>query len=85
MNSAKAIGIALKRLRTSRGLTQEALAHDSGLSLTSLARIETGVQEPKVGTVAELANDMHLKGSDLLREMESVQHEANKLAKTKSQ
>ena len=85
MNPAKAIGIAVKRLRTSRGLTQEALAHDSGLSLTSLARIETGVQEPKVGTVAELANAMHLKGSDLLREMESVQHEANKLAKTKSQ
>ena len=85
MNSAKAIGIAVKRLRTARGLTQEALAHDSGLSLTSLARIETGVQEPKVGTVAELAKAMQLKGSDLLREMESVQHEANKLAKTKSQ
>ncbi len=62
MSPAQAFATALKRLRTSHGLTQEALAHEAGLSLTSLARIETAVQEPKIGTVLNLARAMKIWG-----------------------
>lgn len=78
MNPAKAFGIALKRLRTASGLTQEALAHEAGLSLTSLARIETAVQEPKIGTVLNLARAMKMSGAELVRETESVISESRR-------
>lgn len=78
MNPAEAFGIALKRLRTASGLTQEALAHEAGLSLTSLARIETGVQEPRVGTVIGLARGLDLVGADLVRETELVLQESRR-------
>lgn len=77
MTAAQAFATALKRLRTSYGLTQEALAHAAGLSLTSLARIETAVQEPKIGTVLNLANAMNISGAELVAEMERVKREAS--------
>jgi XRE family transcriptional regulator, regulator of sulfur utilization len=77
MNPAKAFAIALKRLRTAHGLTQEALAHEASLSLTSLARIETAVQEPKIGTVLNLAKAMKISGAELVAEVERVQREAS--------
>lgn len=77
MNPAKAFGIALKRLRTANGLTQEALAHEAGLSLTSLARIETAVQEPKIGTVLNLAKAMKMSGAELVAEVERVKRAAS--------
>jgi len=78
MSPAQAFATALKRLRTSHGLTQEALAHEAGLSLTSLARIETAVQEPKIGTVLNLARAMKIRGADLVREAEAVMREAHR-------
>lgn len=78
MNPAKAFGIALKRLRTANGLTQEALAHEAGLSLTSLARIETAVQEPKIGTVLNLAKAMKISGAELVAEVETVIKESSR-------
>jgi hypothetical protein len=36
-----ALAVVLKRLREDRGLTQEALAFKSGVSISSLGRIET--------------------------------------------
>ncbi len=41
------IGIAIKHIRSQRGLTQEELAHKSGLSRTSISQIETGDKHPQ--------------------------------------
>jgi transcriptional regulator with XRE-family HTH domain len=76
MSPAQAFATALKRLRTSRGLTQEALAHEAGLSLTSLARIETAVQEPKIGTVLNLARAMKISAAELVAEVEKIRRVA---------
>jgi transcriptional regulator with XRE-family HTH domain len=76
MSPAQAFATALKRLRTSHGLTQEALAHEAGLSLTSLARIETAVQEPKIGTVLNLARAMKISAAELVAEVEKIRRVA---------
>jgi transcriptional regulator with XRE-family HTH domain len=41
--------------RAYRGMTQENLAAAVGISRVSLARIETGVQEPRAGTFLAIA------------------------------
>jgi transcriptional regulator with XRE-family HTH domain len=50
-----ALAVVLKRLREDRGLTQEALAFKSGVSISSLGRIETGHTSAAWTTVRQLA------------------------------
>lgn len=45
----------LRQLRTESGLTQEDLAHRSGLTVAALARIERGQANPTWTTVRRLA------------------------------
>ena len=41
------IGIAIKHIRSQRGLTQDELAKMCGLSRTSISQIETGTKYPQ--------------------------------------
>ncbi len=52
----EAIGVRIKDVRRSRGLTQAALASSLFLSRTSLANIERGRQRILVHTLIEIAN-----------------------------
>lgn len=54
----RGIGEALRRWRTARGLSQRALAARAGVDYTSIARIETGRQDPTVGSLARLAKGL---------------------------
>jgi transcriptional regulator with XRE-family HTH domain len=55
----------VRRLRKDRGLTQEKLAHASGLHLTDVARIETQGREPGVRVIAKLAVGLDVDPGDL--------------------
>lgn len=48
----------LRRLRTEGGLTQEDLAHRSGITVAALARIERGQANPTWTTVRRLATGL---------------------------
>ncbi len=48
----------LRRLRTEGGLTQEDLAHRSGITVAALARIERGQANPTWTTVRRLADGL---------------------------
>lgn len=48
-------GSNLRRLRTERGLSQEALAERSKLHQTEIARLEGGVRSPRLETMVKLA------------------------------
>ncbi|MDA3146993.1 helix-turn-helix domain-containing protein [Leucobacter sp. UCMA 4100] len=50
-----AIGPRLRAMRTARGLTLEAVAHDSGLSVSALSRLETGKRAPSLDALLPLA------------------------------
>jgi transcriptional regulator with XRE-family HTH domain len=49
-----ALAAALRRLRTESGATQESLAHSSGLTTGTLARIELGQASPAWVTVRQI-------------------------------
>ena len=65
----KAFGMALRRLRQQRGLTQAQLASRAGCSKSQISKYETGKGNPRIATVARLANSMGYSLSDLFRLM----------------
>lgn len=49
-----ALGAAIRQLREKQGLTQEALAHEAGITTGSLSLIERGQRNPSWGTVSRI-------------------------------
>jgi transcriptional regulator with XRE-family HTH domain len=60
-----ALAAVLKRLREDRGLTQEALAFKSGVSISSLGRIEMGHTSAAWATVRQLADALGVSMGEL--------------------
>ncbi|MFL5872992.1 MAG: helix-turn-helix domain-containing protein [Solirubrobacterales bacterium] len=50
-----AVGKAIRQLREKRGLTQEAVAHDAGITTATLGVIERGLSNPTWATVKAIA------------------------------
>jgi transcriptional regulator with XRE-family HTH domain len=50
-----ALGKAIRELRTKRGITQEDLAHEAGVTVGTLSLIERGKSNPAWGTVKRIA------------------------------
>lgn len=66
-----ALAVALRRLRVERGATQEALAHSSGLTTGSLARIELGQASPAWATVRQIATALGVSLVELAAAVEA--------------
>jgi transcriptional regulator with XRE-family HTH domain len=66
-----ALGTAIRKLRHDRGLTQEALAHRSGITVGHLSKIERGVANPSWETVVAIADGLGLPPAQLARSAES--------------
>jgi transcriptional regulator with XRE-family HTH domain len=65
------LALLLKRLREDRGLTQEQLAFDTGLSASALSRIERGLNNPAWTTVVQIAKALDVTVTELAAQMES--------------
>jgi transcriptional regulator with XRE-family HTH domain len=50
-----ALGKAIRQLREERGTTQEALAHESGITVGHMSMIERGHSNPTWATVRSIA------------------------------
>lgn len=59
------LAVVLKRLREDRGLTQEALAFKSGVSISSLGRIEMAHTSAAWTTVRQLADALGASMAEL--------------------
>jgi transcriptional regulator with XRE-family HTH domain len=57
----------LRALREERGRSQEALAHDAGLTVAALARIERGQANPSWTTVRRIATGLGISLAELGR------------------
>ena len=57
----------LKQLRKAENLTQEQLSYKSGLTLSQIARIETGRLNSSICTVVTLARALEKDPSELLK------------------
>lgn len=62
----KQMGRRLKRLRTSQGLSQYALAKKAGVSRDYLRTLEAGESDPTVGMLQKLARALGVSVVELL-------------------
>lgn len=65
-NGRQALGLSIRRLRESTGLTQEALARAANIGRVTLVRIEHGEQSPRYETLVALARALQRPIQELL-------------------
>jgi len=61
--SLKAFGLALRRCREARGLSQERFAFEAEIDRTQVSGVERGVRNPTIRLVAKLAIALKTKPS----------------------
>jgi transcriptional regulator with XRE-family HTH domain len=69
---AKAFGQALRDIRTSRKISQEQLAFDSGFDRTYISLVERGVRSPTIRSLVQLTDALKVRPSEMLARMESL-------------
>lgn len=60
-----AFGRTLRKARRDRDLSQEALAHEAGLSAKHVGEIERANKDPRLTTVLRLARALELRSGEL--------------------
>ena len=68
----RAFARVLMTVRAERGLTQEALAFDSGYHPKYISLLERGVNSPSLTAILELARALGLSGADLVGRVEKL-------------
>ena len=63
-------GATIRAERLARGLTQQELAFEAGLSLTYIGEIERGQRMVSLDTVQRLATALEITGAELLARAE---------------
>ena len=63
----KRLAMRLKRLRAKRALTQEQLAKRAGVSHGYRARLEIGMHDPSLSTLAKLAKALKVTVAELVK------------------
>ncbi len=66
MDVRKRVGLNLRKFRTERGLSQEALAFECGLHRTYISGVERGVRNPTVLVLEQIAMALKVPSSRLL-------------------
>jgi transcriptional regulator with XRE-family HTH domain len=67
-----ALGTAIRELRDKRGVTQEDLAHDAGITVGTLSLIERGRSNPAWGTVKRIAGALDTTIGDLAKRADKL-------------
>lgn len=68
----EAFGQVLRRYRLAAGLSQEQLGLESGVQRNFISLIETGQNQPTIGTVFRLAGALRIKPSKLVSDAEKL-------------
>jgi len=76
-----ALGQAVRDLRSARGVSQEDLAHLSGMHRTYLGGIERGTRNPSFTNLARLADALEVRPSELLALAETLDERADRRAR----
>jgi len=66
-NGREILARNLRRLRGERGLSQEALAHKTGLTQTYLSQVEGGKRNISIDNISALAQAFGISISELLK------------------
>ena len=60
-------GIVLRKLRVEKGLSQEALALESGLDRTFVSMLERGLRQPTLSSLFALAEALQIPASRIVK------------------
>ena len=71
-SAQQALGIAVRRLRRDRGLSQEQLALESGLDRTYVGGVERGERNPTLESLRKLATGLGMRPSQVLSQAERL-------------
>jgi transcriptional regulator with XRE-family HTH domain len=63
-------GTNVREARKARGWTQEDLAHETGLAVVQVSRIERGKREIRLTTLLRLVDAFGVTANDLLADMQ---------------
>jgi transcriptional regulator with XRE-family HTH domain len=63
----KAFGKRVAEVRKSKGVTQQELAENIGMSVVAIAYIETGKRWARLGTLNKIANSLKVSVADLFK------------------
>ena len=63
----KAFGKRVAEVRKSRGVTQQELAENIGMSVVAIAYIETGKRWARLGTLNKIATSLKINVADLFK------------------
>ena len=72
MDSAKAFGVVLRKLRKEANLTQEELGFEANLRRTYISILELGEQQPSLSTILKLASALKCPASELIAQVEAL-------------
>ncbi|MBS1845666.1 MAG: helix-turn-helix transcriptional regulator [Actinobacteria bacterium] len=64
--ASRAFGDRMRELRAREGISQDGLAHASGIHSTSIGRIERGGREPRLTTILRLAHGLGVEPGELV-------------------
>jgi transcriptional regulator with XRE-family HTH domain len=65
------LAAALRRLRAERGVTQERLALEAGVTIATLSRVERGVADPHWRTIRRILATLGISLTELAKVIES--------------
>jgi XRE family transcriptional regulator, regulator of sulfur utilization len=63
----QALAKRIKELRREKGISQEELAHRSGLSRTGIGFLETGKRWPRLDSLVKVADGLQITVDELLK------------------
>ncbi len=66
LRALESIAANVRRIRESKGMTQEGLANRTGLHLTYVQSVERGSRNISVGVLVRLADSLNVDASSLL-------------------
>jgi transcriptional regulator with XRE-family HTH domain len=69
-----ALGKAIRQLREERGLTQEALAQEAGVTVGHMSMIERGHSNPTWATAKGIAKAIGVSMSELAQLADALEH-----------
>ena len=62
------VGHNIRRIRKARGITQERLAEEAGISQSMLCQVEKGLKNPSLLVSAEMAKILGCRIEDFLKD-----------------
>lgn len=72
----KSFGVALREIRTAKGLSQEGLAHEAGVDRSYVSLLERGIKSPTLRMVFKLAAILGVSAAELVARTEAAMREA---------